>query len=184
MLVLDFPLRAAFLALPLADDAKSAFRKIHDQLQPFADCLNFQNPESPHLTLYFWKELMEIEYNQVMQQAPIIASKTSSFELTINGADTFGRTGDERVLFLTVSFSPELATIKKLCPWPNPPDQPFTPHVTMARISHPGRFTIQRKKIMKVLSDINIPTHVDRMRLYAEVEGEKQTALQDFCLTP
>lgn len=180
---LSFPLRSAFLALPLEGEAKSAFRVLQLRLEPYREFLRFQNPESPHLTLYFWKELLKIEYDDVLPKVERIAQRSAPFSLEVNGAETFGKTGRERVILLSVAFSPELATLKKLCPWPNPPDQPFSPHITLARIGNPNAFAVHRKKIMKLLEDARFGMRVDLLRLYAEIDGKRQTPLADFPLT-
>lgn len=182
MVPLCFPLHSAFIALPLEGPAKWQFQALQEELKPFADFLRFQNPQSPHLTLYFWRELLKIEYDDVLHKIAAIADRTPSFTVHVNGADTFGKAGHEHVLFLTVAFSPELATLKKLCPWPNPPDQPFHPHITLARISHPQKFTVYRKKIMKVLEGLSFEMPVTMLRMYAEIDHVKQTQLAEFPL--
>lgn len=174
---MPFPLRSAFLALPLENEAKWQFQALQLLLEPYRDFLTFQNPQSPHLTLIFWKELLEIEYQPILDQAAKIAAKSEPFQLIINGADTFGKAGDERVLFLTVEFSPQLATLKKLCPWPQAKE--FHPHITVARIKHPQKFSVHKKKIMKMFDGVSFPMTIDRLRLYAEIEGRKQTPLED-----
>ncbi len=176
-----FPLRSAFLALPLEDAAKAEFQALQKSLEPFDDIFRLQNPESPHLTLIFWKELMEIEYNQILPQAEKIATKAAPFSLEITGADTFGDGREERVLYLTVAFSDELARLKKLCPWPQ--DQEFRPHITLARMKHPQKFAVKKKRILKLVEGASFPMHCDRLRLYAEIDGRKQTPLQDFPLS-
>lgn len=175
---LTFPLRSAFLALPLEQDAKWQFQALQESLQPFEEILNLQNPETPHLTLQFWPSLMQIEFSQVINQAEKIAASTRAFRLATTDVQTFGKPGSERVLFLSVAFSDELARVKKACPWPN--IQPFAPHITLARIRHPQKFTVQKKKILKALEPTTFEMSFDRLRLYAEVDGKAQTPLQDF----
>lgn len=188
---LHFPLHSAFLALPLEGDAKKTFQELQRRLEPFADILRFQKPESPHLTLQFWKELMEIEYYQVIPQAKKIADATRPFLLKIEGVSTFGSAtwahtsaplrgsrGEDRVLFLDIPFNDELARLKKRCPWAN--IEPFAPHITLARIKHPQKFAVQKKKILKLVDDAAFTIAADRVRLYAEIAGVKQTPLQDF----
>ena len=85
------------------------------------------------------------------------------------------------MLFLTTPFSDELARLRKSCPWPL--GQAFSPHITVARIRHPQRFAIEKKKIMKVFKDVEIALPVTLLRLYAEVNGQKQTPLIDFILS-
>ncbi|MBI5156106.1 RNA 2',3'-cyclic phosphodiesterase [Candidatus Peregrinibacteria bacterium] len=167
-----------FVAIPLEGDAKRTFQELQQKLEPFADILRFQNPQSPHLTLQFWKEVMEIEYAPVVKKAEEIASRSHPFALQITGAETFGSRGEDRVLFLTVAFSPELAILKKLCPWPS--EKPFAPHITLARIGHPQRFAVVKKKVMKILENCAFPTEIDQLRLYAEIEGRKQTVIGEF----
>lgn len=181
---LVFPLRSAFIALPLERHAKRRFKNLQQGLESWQDILTFQNPQSPHLTLYFWRELLEIEYDDVLPKIRTIAERTESFTIQVNGADTFGGAGRERVLFLTVAFSPELASLKKLCPWSNPPDQPFHPHITVARIKHPQTFAVHRKKIMKIFDGISIEVPVDRLRFYAEVHAVKQAVIEEFPFYP
>ncbi len=176
---LTFPLRSTFLALPLEGEAKWQFQALQEALKPYDDILRFQNPTSPHLTLQFWKEVMEIEYAPIVKKAQDIAARTSPFTLQVIGAETFGSRGEGRVLFLTIAFSPELATLKKLCPWPNE-EHAFHPHITLARMSHPQRFAVVRKKIMKGLADVSFPMVVDRLRLYVEVNAMKQTKIGEF----
>ena len=174
----DFPLRAAFLALPLENGATLAFQELQKRLSEYDTILSFQNPHSPHLTLQYWKELMEIEYHQIVRQAEKVASSTQPFDLKVCGTDTFGTRGEDRVLILSVPFSEPLARLKKRCPWPSA--LAFSPHITLARIGHPQRFRIAKKKITKILSDAEFVINVDRLRLYAEIEERKQTPLGDF----
>ena len=173
-----FPLHSAFLALPLEGKAKNAFQELQGRLREFDNILRFQNPDSPHLTLQFWKELMEIEYYQVVPQSKKIGDASPPFTLKVEGVSTFGSRGEDRVLYLQIPFSDELARLKKRCPWPN--IEPFTPHITLARIKHPQKFAVVKKKLMKLIEDAALDINADRLRLYAEIDGVKQTALQDF----
>jgi 2'-5' RNA ligase len=175
---LTFPLQAVFVAIPLESEAKREFQRLQEGVRDYAHILTFQNPQSPHLTLYYWKELMQIEYKQIMDQLPPIAEKFPSFTLKVEGVETFGHRGRETVLYLTIPFSDELARVKKACPWPSV--EAFHPHVTLARIKHSQRFDVEKKKIMKLLGDVSFTMNVDRIRLYAMVDGKRQTPLQDF----
>lgn len=175
---LTFPLRSAFVALPLDDASAEVFRALQLRLAPFADILSLQNPASPHLTLQFWPSLMEIEYDQVLLQAAKIAANHAPFSVRTNGIDAFASSGRHRVLFFDVAFSDELARVKKSCPWPNV--KPFTPHVTLARIRHPEKFSVHKKKVMKALEDSEFRMNFDRVRLYAQIDGVNQTPLEDF----
>jgi len=175
---LSFPLFSTFLALPLENEAKRQFQALQEELKPYEKVLRFQSPGSPHLTLQFWKEVMEIEFHQIKEQAQKIASSAQPFVMHVTAAETFGDRGLDRVLFLEVAFSDELARLKKSCPWPE--GKPFSPHVTLARMRHPQSFRVKKKKIMKMLENISFAIPVDRLRLYAEVNGMKQTPLEDF----
>ena len=177
----NFPLRSAFLALPLDGRAKQEFQRLQKLLISFERILRYQSPDNPHLTLIYWPEVMEIEYHQIIAQAEKIAAKTQPFMVDVTDAETFGNRGEDRVLHLGVSFSDELAQLKKMCPWPQ--SKPFTPHITLARIRHPQRFCVEKKKIMKLLDHCNFPITFDRLRLYAEVEGKKQSPIRDFLFT-
>lgn len=176
----DFPLRQAFIALPLENDARERFRTIQNSLSEYEDIFRFQNPETAHLTLYFWNELMEIEYVDVVRKMEKIAKRMSSFTLHVSGMQTFvdAKTKLDRVLWFAIDRSEELATLKKLCPWPN--IRPFSPHITIARIGKPHDFRIHKKKIMKLLREVTFDIPIDRVRFFAEVEGAKQNPLQDF----
>lgn len=182
MTSLVFPLRSVFLGLPLEGEAKRQFQALQEKLRDFEEeILRFQNPDQPHLTLQFWREIMEIEFQPMITQAERIVAKTAPFILRTTEAHTFGNRGEDRVLFIDIAFSEELARLRKLCPWPSEPaDKPFHPHLTLARILHPQRFAVHKKDIMKQLRNVSFPIAVDRLRLYAEVDGRKQTPLQDF----
>lgn len=175
---LSFPLCSSFLALPLEGESKKIFRRVIEELDSFSNSLRFQNPETPHVTLQFWKELMEIEYHQVVTQAEKIALASFPFILKTTEPVTFSNRGRDQVLFLDIAFSDELARLKKSCPWPE--GKPFHPHLTIARIKHAGRFAVAEKKVMKILEEVSLTIPVDRLRLYAKVEGVSQTPLQDF----
>jgi len=177
---MQFPLRSVFLALPLEGQAKWQFQAYQEALRPYEDILSLQNPATPHLTLQFWASLMQIEYPHIVEQARKLALSHVPFELKIEGAQTFGSRGEDRVLFLEVPFSEPLARLRKSCPWPA--DKPFSPHVTLARIRHPQRFHIVKKQMMKELRGVSFTQPVMLLRLYAEVDGVKQTSLEDFPL--
>ena len=206
-MVFTFPLRSVFLALPLEGRPKWQFQALQEELKPYEDILRFQNPQSPHLTLMFWPSVGELEYLGIVAQAMKIAAAATAFTLKVTGAETFGShpstearprlegsgssagarprvlDGEDSVLFLAVAFSDELARVKKSCPWSD--GRVFNPHVTLARIGHPQRFNVVKKKVMKTLDGVSFAIPIDRLRLYAEVNGAKQTELEDFaCGTP
>lgn len=156
---------------------------VQESLKQYEDILRLQQPDTPHLTLVYWKEMMEIECRQAMAQAERIAARQAPFTLRVTGADTFGSRGRDSVLFLSVAFSPELAQLKKACPWPNPPSQPFHPHITLARIRRPETFSVRKKRIMKTVAETSFAVAADRMRFYAESGGQKQTPLWDVPLS-
>src|SRR3954466_4194802 len=108
-----FPLRAAFLALPLEKDAKRNFQDLQDRIRSYEDILSFQNPTSPHLTLQYWPSLMEIEYKPIVAQIQKIGSLVKPFSLKVEGIETFGNRREDRVIFLSVPFSEPLAKLKK-----------------------------------------------------------------------
>ncbi len=175
---MHFPLRSVFLALPLEGQSKWLFQALQEELKPYADILRIQNPQSPHLTLMFWQSVGPLEYQGIAAQAAKIAPLHRPFTMHVTGADTFGSRGEDSVLFLTIAFSEELARVKKSCPWSD--GRPFTPHITLARIAHPQRFNVVKKKVMKLLDGTAFDIPVDRLRLYAEVNGVKQTVLEEF----
>jgi 2'-5' RNA ligase len=174
MVKLSFPLQRVFIALPLEGEAKQVFQALQKQLSGYEKLFRFQNPESPHLTLYYFGEVMEIEYQDIIKRLDKIAGRTAQFIIKAEGIDSF----DDRVLHLTIARSQELSTLKKLCPWPNV--RPFAPHITLARMKNPNAFRVQKKKVMKFLKDIKFDIPVDRLRLYAQLEGMKQATLEDY----
>jgi len=178
---LIFPLPATFLALPLENEAKWQFQALQEDLKPFADILRFQNPQSPHLTLQYWREVMEIEFHQVQEQTQKLAAATAPFTLQVMQAGTFGTRSEDKVLMLELAFSEELARLKKACPWPS--GRSFRPHLTLARMRHPQKFAVQKKKIMKLLEDCAFAIPFERLRLYAEINGVKQTPIEDYALS-
>lgn len=192
---LHFPLRSTFLALPLEGEAKWQFQALQEALRPYEESMRFQNPATPHLTLFFWPEVLELEYQGILEQAEKIASAAQPFTLKVTNAATFGdppsprgaglrgaSRGEDRTLYLDIAFSPELASVKKSCPWSE--GRPFRPHITLVRIRHPQRFHVWKKKVMKAVEGAMFDMPVDRLRLYAEIEGRKQAPLRDFVFTP
>lgn len=187
-MMLTFPLLRAFIAIPLEGEAREHFKEVQSRLREFEELFRFQDAKTAHLNLYFWPTLMEIEYEQVLKQTEKIAARTQPFTMEVTEAGTFGgdHGGLERVLFLSVARSDELATLKKLCPWPQggplwgPNTRPFVPHITLARMRNPNAFRVHRKKVMKPLKDVSFSIPCDRLQLYGEVDGVKQTPVRDF----
>jgi 2'-5' RNA ligase len=177
---LQFPLHSAFVAIPLVGESKEQLLTYREALKPFEEFLRLQKPETPHLTLMFWRSMMEIEYHQVLSECENVARLSEAFELPVRGVDTFGAQGIDRVLFAKPVFSPELATLKKRCPWANPPNESFNPHITLARVSHPQKFRVHKKKVMKALDSLNFTLRVDRVALYASINGVNQTPVKEF----
>jgi 2'-5' RNA ligase len=175
---LVFPLHATFVALPLEGNPKWQFQALQEILRPFEECLNFQNPASPHLTLMFWPSVLELEYQGITKQSAVVAKRTQQFTLQTTGISTFAHHGRDQVLFLSVAFSPELATLKKSCPWSD--GRAFHPHISLARITHPERYAVHRKEILKLLSNCSFPVPVDRLRLYGKVHGIRQTPIAEY----
>lgn len=175
---LSFPLRSTFLALPFEGEARRHYQALQEDLRDYEEVFRFQSSESPHMTLQFWPEVMEIEWNQIVKQATKIAAATKPFTLKTVAVGTFGDHREDRVLFLEIAFQEELARLKKRCPWPE--GKPFHPHLTIARMRHPQKFMRFKKDILKLLRDVRFEIPIDRLRLYAEVNGVKQTPLQDF----
>ncbi len=173
----SFPLRSTFLALPLENEAQQEFLRYQRLLAGYDDCLSLQNPDTAHLTLMFWPEVGELEYQGIAAQAEAIARKTERFSLTVTGTGTFGEKGRDAVVFFAVAFSPELALLKKACPWTD--RRAFHPHITLARVSHPERFSIAKKRALKHFSEAAFSIPCQRLRLYGNVGGQKQTPLQD-----
>lgn len=176
----DFPLKSFFLALPLENEAKWQFQALQEELKGFSDVLRFQNPQTPHLTLMYWPEVLQLEYEGICKQTEKLAGSHRPFTVTVTKAETFGSRGEDRVLYLDISFSDELARVKKDCPWSE--GRPFTPHITLARISHPQKFTVHKKKIMKLLADCQFSITFNRLQLYAEINHQKQTPLTSYPL--
>jgi len=185
---LTFPLPRVFIGLPLEDEAKRQYQALQETLKPYEEILRFQNAQQPHFTLQFWPEVMEIEWDQIFEQSAKVAGKAEPFTVRATEPETFGKRGEDRVLFLDIAFSDELARLKKSCPWPSDPSErpngragkPFAPHLTIARIRHPQKFAVKKKEILKLLKDAEFDIPIDRLRLYAEVEGVKQTPMKDF----
>lgn len=175
---LTFPLSRVFIGLPLEGEVKRQYQALQETLKPYEEILRFQNAQQPHFTLQFWPEVMEIEWNQILEQAAKVAGKAEPFTVRATEPGTFGKRGEDRVLFLDIAFSDELARLRKFCPWPS--DKPFAPHITIARIRHPQKFAVKKKEILKLLKDAEFDIPIDRLRLYAEVEGVKQTPMKDF----
>lgn len=174
---MSFPLRSTFLAIPMEGEAKQRFMVCQQLLSDAADCLTLQRPDTPHLTLMFWPEVGELEYRGIGEQAAKIAARTAPFSLSVTGPGTFGVRGRDAVLFFEVAFSPELALLKKACPWTD--RREFHPHITIARIHHPERFVIIKKDVFKQLHGQTFAMHCRTLRLYGNVGGHKQTPLQD-----
>lgn len=173
-----FPLQSAFLAIPLANDAKSQFQMFQQALSVHSNFLRFQERETPHCTFHFWKQLNHEEYAHITFLVEQLCKRTEPFHIQIDGCGTFGKRGSEHVLFLAIKQSDRMQALRNHCPQRN--ERPFIPHVTIARITDHHTFQKNRDEVFSTLRNANFSMQVSMLRFYGEVDGNKQTPLRDM----
>ncbi|PIP65605.1 RNA 2',3'-cyclic phosphodiesterase [Candidatus Peregrinibacteria bacterium CG10_big_fil_rev_8_21_14_0_10_49_16] len=178
---LDFPLHSAFLALPLEGEAKKKFLQLRMKLEEEQHCLSLQQPDTPHLTIQYWAQVTQGEYDAILEQTRVLVENIQPFMLQTKQFNTFSSHDKENVLFFDVKKSQELDHIIEESPWEQM-YKPFHPHVTLARIKDAERFTEKKAEIFERLRDCQFDIPVDRFRFYALVDGIHQTPLNTFAL--
>jgi 2'-5' RNA ligase len=142
--------------------------KVNSLMTPISGA-NWVPLENFHLTLQFLGEIRNRDYLKVCEELEDITM--SSFDMYINGLDTFGKGDNLKVLYAKVNENEYLRDlqeiiVKKLSPFIEIKKQKFIPHITLAKLKHPSPLDIA--KILKAHHNFKTKLFkVDSFHLYS-----------------
>lgn len=119
--------------------------------------VEFQNPLSPHVTLYYLED--SIEPGQKSQILEDISDASATNRLTISDlkANYFGEPGQERVCYLGCARDTKLEELHQFFVQKyNRPQIPenqltFVPHISLFRIRDPEAYALHKEKIDAII---------------------------------
>ncbi len=160
------------MAICLPDAWHAALRQQQDELRrrlgPAATALRWVRPEGAHLTLVFLGETPAGELPGI-EAALAAAAQVPPFELQLGTPGSFGGQRP-RVLHVGVTgAAAELAALQRrvVTALNHVEERPFSPHITLARVSRPDRGTGQAiaAALARPLGALAPALHIDRISL-------------------
>jgi RNA 2',3'-cyclic 3'-phosphodiesterase len=133
----------AFIAIEIADPARSAVVAYLETLRATADGVAWTRPENLHLTLKFLGNVEGARLPSLTERVHGVAAAQPAFALRVAGVGAFPSLARPRVLWVGVR-APELAAlavaVDRACVAEGfPPEpRPLHPHVTLGRVRERG----------------------------------------------
>lgn len=181
-----------FVSVDLPDGLARAVESVQDDLRN-ASGLDFTDPEQAHLTLKFLGEV-EPDRLQSIEDAlgeAVDIADVDSFEATVQGIGAFPSAEYIQVVWLGIERgSKELTRLQDAIEARttelgfDPEDHEFTPHVTIARMSHAGGKEIIQRVLREREPEIG-SMHVEAVSLKESdlgPEGPTYTTVERFPL--
>ena len=180
-----------FISIPIPKDVKSKKNMLYSTLEGSPSKINWVKNEQLHLTIKFLGNTPESLFDGIKTEILQAVSNLSPFDLIIDNTGCFPVPERPRVLWLGISgnivpLKNLFMTIeKKMESMGFPPEgQEYFPHITLARVKYPQKFTPDISTFLKSSYD-PIDFTVDRVQfLSSELlpSGTLYTLLGSFPL--
>jgi len=180
-----------FISIPLPRDVRSKKNMLYSTLEGSPSKINWVKNEQLHLTIKFLGNTPESLFDGIKTEILQAVSNLRSFELTIDNTGCFPVPERPRLLWLGISGNIDplknlfMTIEKKMESMGFPPEgQEYFPHITLARIKYPQKFTPDISTFLKSSYD-PIDFTVDRVQfLSSELlpSGTLYTLLGSFPL--
>lgn len=135
------------------------FVKLHQYLEKNSDedCVEFQNPLSVHLTLYYFPKEIDLQKMLAIKEMVEKLRKIKKLEINIKETRVFKKADQEYLYYLCPAENQELGKINDQFRMEFPNDLPenkysFTPHVTLFRIIDAKVFSKHRAELNKIIN--------------------------------
>lgn len=169
-----------FLAIPLPKEACENFRELSNQVKSLDLPMTFQNSDTAHITLFFWKRIDDSLFDEICKTGDEMSKKFAPFDVSIEKVGYFPSQKQPRVMWLGVESKKTVESIAKELPWKD--TRPFHAHCTLGRIKDFRPFLKKSKEIEDIFTDQKISFQADRLRLYGASGKKRQQELIDFPL--
>jgi len=180
-----------FLSVPVPGQIKSIKKMFYTSLKDAPGSINWIRDPQLHLTLCFLGHTPESSINIVAKAVKKITSQFEPMELSINGTGCFPVSTRPRVLWLGVEGNkqPLVSMVNQLKDSLNtlgfpPEEKEYFPHITLARIRYPQKYTPNIDLFLKSSYD-EIVFPVDRVQFFSSEllpNGAVYTILDSFPL--
>ncbi len=189
-----------FLAIPLDETNRNTFERAYNKatrLSADGKLLNFQQRETPHVTLHFFgdlsleklahivKKLKDWEVQLKVQSRKSKVEKGKMVSMEFKGLDFFGPAGNREVGYFKAAAGQEAcATLQKelVKTLGVREESPFEPHLTFFRVKDAQGLRKAEQTIAAALREFEFEVNVDTVRLYGAVDQANQVPLIDFHL--
>jgi len=180
-----------FISIPIPKDVRSKKNMLYSTLEGSPSKINWVKNEQLHLTIKFLGNTPESLFHEIKTEILQVVSKMRQFDLTIDNTGCFPVPERPRVLWLgingnIVALKNLFMTIEKKMERMGFPleSQEYFPHITLARVKYPQKFTPDISTFLKSSYD-PIDFTVDRVQfLSSELlpSGTLYTLLGSFPL--
>jgi 2'-5' RNA ligase len=182
-----------FLAIPLAKTEQSKLKKLQSKIQTElkdTSFLNWQNPQTAHLTLQFFGNLNLADFAKIVAQLrqletkPFARKLDLSREIQFQNLNYFRSSKKGGIGYLECQKNCiEAQKLKLAFDFLNSNcSKKYLPHLTLFRIKNPAQFKANQKIIEKIVKDYRLELKPNHLRISAAVDGKHQTPLIDFSL--
>ena len=180
-----------FIAIPTPVEVRSKKNMLYSTLEDSPATINWVKNMQLHLTIKFLGHTPESTINKIIEDVEKLTSGLKPFEITIESTGCFPVPERPRTLWMGVNgdLDPlnelfmKIENLLELLGFPKE-EQEYKPHITLARIKYPQKWTPDVSKFLKSSYDpIDFP--VDRVQfLSSELlpTGTVHTLLKSFPL--
>ena len=174
------PLRS-FIAIALADPARSAVEAYVAQLRRAIDSVAWTPPENLHLTLKFLGDVMPARLESLAVRVAEIAAAQTPFVMTVAGVGAFPSVRCPRVLWIGVA-APAVgslaAAVDLACTAEGfaPETRPFHPHLTLGRVRQARRSDRGRPKPERGVPGMRRQQREDPALVFATLDRDHERA--------
>ena len=185
-------LTRTFVALLLPEDWMAYLAGVVGNLAPRTSGMSWVRPENFHLTIRFLGDLGESGVRRVCDQVTEAASTLTAPAARLGELGAFPNLARPRVLWL--GFSEGRAEVETLGKSVNdalrrggfgPPDKPFRPHLTLARVRDGARgLEAVREAALPPRPAAGLLDRIDVMKSDLHPAGARYTALTEVRLRP
>jgi RNA 2',3'-cyclic 3'-phosphodiesterase len=137
----------AFVALRMSDGTETAIEQFIDSLRPLCDWVRWVSRANFHLTLRFLGNEAPLSQLETLAAGlAAIAGQTQPFSLTVQGVGGFPNLARPRVIWAglrgdgLIKLAEDVGTAASRSGFSDE-DRPYTPHLTIARVSDPKGLT-------------------------------------------
>lgn len=173
-------------------------QKLDQTIQAFKKQISFPafrwvKPDSIHLTLKFLGEIPSMKVPPLTQALEKATAEQPSFQISVGGVGVFPNIRQPRVFWAGLQFPDSLLTLQNRIEEETAPlgfpreNRPFSPHLTLARISNPDREELLL--IASKISTLHLDTlgsfpvqQIHLIRSELRPEGARYTTLSSAAL--